>query len=127
MKKIAIVTLAVALENEKGYSRFRFLANLLSDYYDVHLITSTFQHWEKKQRDEKRIESVSRRYQVKLAYEPGYKKNVDLRRLSVIRQGLRTLLRSLKKISMTWYIALFLIMVWRRRLESMQKKREYHI
>ena len=69
MKKIAIVTLAVALENEKGYSRFRFLANLLSDYYDVHLITSTFQHWEKKQRDEKRIESVSRRYQVKLAYD----------------------------------------------------------
>lgn len=47
MKKIAIITLAVALEDEKGYSRFRFLANLLSEFYEVDLITSTFQHWEK--------------------------------------------------------------------------------
>jgi glycosyltransferase involved in cell wall biosynthesis len=97
MKKIAIVTLAVALENEKGYSRFRFLANLLSDYYDVHLITSTFQHWEKKQRDEKRIESVSRRYQVKLAYEPGYKKNVDLRRFISHKTGVKNIVKILEK------------------------------
>ena len=81
MKKIAIVTLAVALENEKGYSRFRFLANLLSDYYKVDLITSTFQHWEKKQRDRERLEKIQRKYAVKLAYEPGYKKNLDLRRI----------------------------------------------
>ncbi len=81
MKNIAIVTLAVALENEKGYSRFRFLANLLCDYYNVDLITSTFQHWEKKQRDQKLVDDMNTRYGIYLAYEPGYKKNVDIKRL----------------------------------------------
>ena len=58
MKRMAIVTLAVALEGEKGYSRFRFLANLLSNYYEVDLITSTFQHWEKKQRQSHVVENM---------------------------------------------------------------------
>lgn len=80
MKKIAIVTLAVALEGEKGYSRFRFLANLLSQYYDVDLVTSTFQHWEKKQRSKSQIDKLNTNYGIELAYEPGYKKNVDFRR-----------------------------------------------
>lgn len=48
MKKIAIVTLAVAFDREKGYSRFRTLADMLSEKYEVDLITSSFQHWEKK-------------------------------------------------------------------------------
>lgn len=50
-KRIAIVTLAVALEGEKGYSRFRTLAEMLAKDFTVDIITSTFQHWEKKQRN----------------------------------------------------------------------------
>lgn len=83
MKRIAIVTLAVALENEKGYSRFRSLAEILSDKYKVDIITSSFQHWEKKQRDIEQLlkENSNKKYGIKFAYEPGYKKNVDVRRI----------------------------------------------
>ncbi len=97
MKRIAIVTLAVALENEKGYSRFRFLANLLSDYYRVDLITSTFQHWEKKQRDRERLGRIQRKYAVKFAYEPGYKRNLDLKRLVSHRIAVRNMLGILRE------------------------------
>lgn len=97
MKNIAIITLAVALENEKGYSRFRFLANLLSDYYNVDLITSTFQHWEKKQRDPNVINLMNTRYNIKLAYEPGYKKNVDIRRFYSHKVAVKNILEILKE------------------------------
>lgn len=83
MKKIAIVTLAVALENEKGYSRFRSLADILSESYEVDIITSTFQHWEKRQRDIEYLinQNQNKKYRIKFVYEPGYKKNVDVRRI----------------------------------------------
>lgn len=97
MKKIAIVTLAVALEGEKGYSRFRFLANLLSEFYDVDLITSTFQHWEKKQRDENEVLNYVRRYNVYLAYEPGYKKNVDIKRIYSHRIAVKNIIKILNQ------------------------------
>lgn len=94
-KKVAIVTLAVAMENEKGYSRFRTLAEILSEKYDVDIITSTFQHWEKKQRDSSVIEAMQTSYGIKLAYEPGYKNNVDLRRVFSHRIAVRNILQIL--------------------------------
>lgn len=97
MKKIAIVTLAVALENEKGYSRFRFLSNLLSKYYDVDLITSTFQHWEKKQRDITVVSKTIRNFNVYLAYEPGYRKNVDIKRFYSHKIAVRNIIKILKQ------------------------------
>lgn len=97
MKNIAIVTLAVALENEKGYSRFRFLASLLSDYYNVDLVTSTFQHWEKKQRDQQVIDSMFARFNIRLAYEPGYKMNVDIRRFFSHKFAVKNIIKILEK------------------------------
>lgn len=97
MKRIAIVTLAVALENEKGYSRFRFLANLLSEYYDVDLITSSFQHWEKKQRNPKAISAMETSYNICLAEEPGYNKNVDIRRFYSHRIAVKNIIKILEK------------------------------
>lgn len=97
MKSIAIVTLAVALDNEKGYSRFRFLANLLSKYYSVDLITSSFQHWEKKQRDLQKIVSIKSEFGIYLAYEPGYKKNVDVRRLYSHKIAVNNIIKLLEK------------------------------
>ncbi len=86
MKKIAIITEFVALPNEKGYSRFEYLSRYLSkEGYHVELITSKFQHWEKKHRNYtdseiKKIE-IEQGYKIKLIDEPGYKKNVDFRRI----------------------------------------------
>ena len=97
MKKIAIITLAVALEGEKGYSRFRSLAELLSNYYSVDIVTSSFQHWEKKQRDviELSKNNSLKRYNVKFAYEPGYTKNVDIRRFFSHRVAVHNIIKIL--------------------------------
>ena len=96
MKKIAIVTLAVALDGEKGYTRFRSLAEILSQWYEVDLITSTFQHWEKKQRKDIQEQGIRRLYTVRLAFEPGYKKNVDIRRVISHRIVVKNILNLLK-------------------------------
>lgn len=82
MKKIAIVTMGVALNGEKGYSRFRFISEFCVQHgYDVDLITSSFQHWEKRQRNASECLKVNYPFGLKFVYEPGYKKNIDLRRI----------------------------------------------
>ena len=56
MKKIAVITMGVRLNGEKGYTRFRYLCDFLTEAgYQVDLITTTFQHWEKEQRDVEKI------------------------------------------------------------------------
>ena len=49
MSKVAVITMGVKLDGEKGYTRFRYLCEfLVKKGYEVDLITTTFQHWEKK-------------------------------------------------------------------------------
>lgn len=62
----------------KYNGRFTYLAKMLSDGNDVEIITSSFNHGIKKQK-----ESVitSERCKITLIFEPGYKNNVDIRRL----------------------------------------------
>ena len=82
MKKVAVITMGVKLNHEKGYSRFRYLCDFLSDMgYKVDLITTTFQHWEKAQRDIGKIKEDEYKFGLKFIYEPGYKKNIDLKRI----------------------------------------------
>ena len=82
MKKIAVISMGVKLDNEKGYSRFRYIGDFLSDAgYQVDLITTTFQHWEKAQRNLDEIKKENYKFNLKFIYEPGYKKNIDLRRI----------------------------------------------
>jgi glycosyltransferase involved in cell wall biosynthesis len=82
MYKIAVITPYVALPNEKGYSRFEYISNMIANAdYDVDLITSTFQHWEKKQRDISKINISNRSYSVNFIDEPGYVNNIDLKRI----------------------------------------------
>lgn len=97
MKKIAIVTLAIALEGEKGYSRFRSLAEILSKEYSVDIITSSFQHWEKKQRDTDKLirDNRDKPYGLKFAFEPGYKKNVDFKRIYSHKIAVKNVLKIL--------------------------------
>lgn len=86
MKKIAIITMGVKLKDEKGYTRFGYLAEFLTKAgFQVDLITTTFQHWEKAQRDLKKvqadIDAGEYPFGLRFIYEPGYKKNVDLARV----------------------------------------------
>lgn len=83
MKKIAVITMGVRLDNEtKGYTRFRFLSEfLVQNGFQVDLITTSFQHWEKKQRNLKECFKVKYPFKLKFIYEPGYNKNIDPKRI----------------------------------------------
>jgi glycosyltransferase involved in cell wall biosynthesis len=82
MKNIAVITMGVRLNNEQGYTRFRFICEFLTKKgYNVDLITTTFQHWEKKQRDTTAIKADDYPFGIKFIYEPGYKKNIDPKRV----------------------------------------------
>ena len=98
MKKIAVISMGVKLNGEKGYSRFRYIGDFLSDAgYQVDLITTTFQHWEKAQRDVEAIRNEEYKFRLKFIYEPGYKKNIDLRRIASHRIAAKNLKKLLEK------------------------------
>ena len=83
-KRIAVVTQGVKLGDEtRGYTRFRFIAQVLAEAgFDVDLITSTFQHWDKAQRDTTRSCYQGLPYRIQFVHEPGYKRNLDLARIN---------------------------------------------
>lgn len=101
MKKIAIITMGVKLKGEKGYTRFGYLAEFLSRAgFQVDLITTTFQHWEKAQRDLEKIkrdvETGEYPFGLRFIYEPGYKKNVDLARIRSHKMAAQNLKKMLE-------------------------------
>lgn len=58
--------------------RFTYLARLLSKEHDVELVTSRFSHASKKQRNDEDYQKDQ--YKVTLIDEPGYARNISLRR-----------------------------------------------
>ena len=97
--RIAVVTQGVKLGDEtRGYTRFRFLSELLArEGMEVDLITSTFQHWDKAQRDTTRACYQGLPYRIRFVYEPGYKRNLDLGRINshrIFARNLRGLFKS---------------------------------
>ena len=91
--RIAVVTQGVKLGDEtRGYTRFRFLSELLvREGFEVDLITSTFQHWNKDQRDTTRSCYQGLPYRIQFVYEPGYQRNLDLKRINSHRIFARNL------------------------------------
>ena len=83
-KRIAVWTQGVKLPGEvRGYTRFRKIAEMLvAAGFDVDLITSSFQHWEKAQRETSGAQYQGAPYSIVFVDEPGYKKNLDLRRIA---------------------------------------------
>ncbi len=78
--KILIIAHFTGIPNEKDNNRFNYIANILGGNNKVELITSSFSHKNKKQRntDEEKLEELN--YKVTTIYEPGYKKNVSIKR-----------------------------------------------
>lgn len=98
MKKIAVITQGVSLGKEPGYTRFKYIAQLLSEKgFEVDLITSSFQHWEKKQRDLEKIKIDEYKYKVKFFKEPGYVKNIDLKRIWSHRVACKNIIKILEE------------------------------
>lgn len=92
-KHIAVVTMGVKLGDEtRGYTRFRFLSELLvREGFEVDLITSSFQHWDKAQRDCAKACYQDLPYRIVFIDEPGYTKNLDLTRIRSHRVAAKNL------------------------------------
>ncbi|MEG0322458.1 MAG: glycosyltransferase WbuB, partial [Raoultibacter sp.] len=92
-KKIAVVTMGVKLGDEtRGYTRFRYLSELLvNEGFEVDLITSTFQHWDKAHRDCSRACYHDAPYSIVFIDEPGYTRNLDLARIRSHAQAAKNL------------------------------------
>ena len=98
-KRIAVVTLGVKLADEvRGYTRFRKVAEMLVRAgYEVDLITSSFQHWDKAPRDTSREVYRQLPYRVVFIDEPGYSRNLDLHRIYSHRIAAQNIAQFLRK------------------------------
>ena len=82
MKKVLIVAQYTNIPGEKGYHRHLFLYDYLSrNGYDVTLVTSSFDHYNKVQRDINFFRSTYPDYKVVLLKTPSYYKNISLKRI----------------------------------------------
>lgn len=81
--KIAVITQAVKLADEAaGLNRSAFIAQLLAEEgYEVDLLTSTFQHWEKAHRNIVDPKYHELPYDVIFIEEPGYRANISPSRI----------------------------------------------
>ncbi|OOF39306.1 MULTISPECIES: glycosyltransferase [Rodentibacter] len=77
-KHILLVAPYVTFPEEMGMNRFIYLAKLLAEEFDVTLVTSKYCHFLKKHREN---QSHFPGVKVVLLDEPGYTKNVSVRRL----------------------------------------------
>lgn len=100
-KKILIVAHFMRMPWEKGNSRFTYLANLIDkEKYDVEIVTSSFLHGSKIQREMNYTEMERLDYKITTIFEPGYKKNVSLTRFYshyVFGKNLKKYLNGLNK------------------------------
>lgn len=81
-KRIGIVSLGYGwLPCEPGPSRFYYIAKIFAEYgYNVDLVGSSFQHFEKKPRNTELIKRQGYPFQCSFIPVPQYRKNIDLRR-----------------------------------------------
>lgn len=101
MKKVLIIENFARFPWEEGNSRFNYIINLL-DYKNIEIefITSSFFHGEKRQRDlcDERLKKLN--YKATLIKEPGYKKNVSLKRFyshKVLANNLKKYFKTIDK------------------------------
>lgn len=79
--KVLMINHFTQTPDEKGNGRFNYLANLLTtEDIDVEMISTTFSHRKKKQRIISNELLNKIKYKLSLVYEPGYKKNISLKR-----------------------------------------------
>lgn len=96
MKKICIIVMATALRNEKGPNRFSYLADYLSNKgFEVDLVTSNYQHWNKEYREIKSLEKE--KYGIIFCDQPKYYKNIDLKRIYSLYKFSKNIKKYLKK------------------------------
>lgn len=98
MKDVLIVSHYYHFEYEKESSRYKTLCKMLSTEQEIslELVTSSFYHRTKKQRNRNKAES-SESFKVTLIDEPTYQKNISLRRLYSSHIFARNVISYIKK------------------------------
>lgn len=80
-KKVMLIANYWHFEEEKASSRYRSMANVICEKYDLEVVTSSFRHLTKKQRDTSDFHLEKLPYKVTMLFEPDYYKNISFRRL----------------------------------------------
>lgn len=96
--RAALIAYDVALPGERGLGRMYYLAELFArSGYDTELITSDFQHWEKRFRtgEEMALARRSAPFAITFVKQLGYTKNIQLRRVISYRVMARHICRHL--------------------------------
>ena len=94
---IAVISWGVKLgEERKGYTRFLSIAETLRRAgYNVDLVTSVFQHWDKAKPDVEAFPYGMHDFEIVFVNEPGYTRNVDPLRMASHRRAAKNLSRYL--------------------------------
>lgn len=95
---ILIVAEFIKTPSENGNSRFTYLADKLGKDNKVELITTSFSHGLKRQREFQG--KIKTNYKLTIIKEPGYKKNVSLRRFyshHIMGKNLKKYLKNIKE------------------------------
>ena len=98
MKRLALIAYDVALPGEKGLGRMYYLAGVFArGGYEVELITSDFQHWEKRFRTPEEMAAAREAsdFSITFVKQRGYTKNIQLRRIYSYRVMERNIRRHL--------------------------------
>ena len=81
-KDILLIANYWHFEFEKKSSRYRTMADVLCDGgYEVEVVSSSFRHQNKTQRDLEFIKTIESPYKMTILKEPDYKKNISLQRI----------------------------------------------
>lgn len=98
-KKLVIIANFTKLPWENGNSRFPYIINQIDkEKFEVELVTSTFSHGEKNQRGPLKENNLD--YKITLMDEPGYRKNVSLKRFyshSIFARNVKKYLETIDK------------------------------
>ena len=103
MKDILIIANYISTKYEKGNCRFTYLADMLIEkekQCNIEIITSNFEHITKKHRNEEENISSYKNYKLTMINEPGYKKNISIKRIYshlVLGKNLYKYLKNRKK------------------------------
>jgi glycosyltransferase involved in cell wall biosynthesis len=98
MKDVLIISNYWHFEPEKSSSRYLTIANMVAEAdMNVEMITSSFYHAEKTQRKYEKSYFDGFKYKTTLIFEPGYQKNVSLKRIISHKIFARNVMKYLKQ------------------------------
>lgn len=97
MKDVLIISNYWHFESEKSSSRYLSIAKLLcKENISLEVVTSSFYHTQKKQREKMNfLDSVE--YKISLLHEPGYRKNISVKRIISHKVFTKNVVRYLKE------------------------------